>query len=544
MSTFKDRSWLVPYLRRVTVRVLPIPRTVPSLRAGWARTGGGSSWISTWGRLSILLVLAFAFQGSRGLWEPDEGYYANAALQMLDSGDYLVPHLNGAPFLDKPPLVYWIQVAGVLLLGRSEWGLRLGHGLLLAASALLAGASARRSSSDPTAVDASLIFATLPIAFLGANVLTPDMPLAFGLAVALYGLIQLESNPEPEGSSRAWLTTGLGFGLALLAKGPAALPFAAAALVHRIITGRLVATLRDGWAWTGAVLALTPVIVWYFAVSVRLPGAASYFLDQQVVGRILSTHLERNPGWTGALRVYGPTLLVGFAPWAAHSVLRLRSWVPRAWRDRHGASAAPRIELLLVLWIALPMAVFVLAPSRLPLYLLPLAAPVAILAHLAQTRDPLRTSRRREKLVGRFVAAALLLIGVRAWAASIDHYRDSRGAAKEIAGFLRPNVHRVVSVDVNRNGFLLYCAEGIEWVTKDPTPYPYYSPLETLDEELAEIASCPLRHALIVSRRDVDEIHAALVRVGQLCSVESSPRHNPVLICEPSEPPSGPVIAH
>ena len=94
----------------------------------WARS-------SSWGRIAVLLLLAFAFQGTRGLWEPDEGFYANAALGMIDSGDYLVPRLNGAPFLDKPPLIYWLQAAGVRLLGRSEWGLRLGHALPLEARA-------------------------------------------------------------------------------------------------------------------------------------------------------------------------------------------------------------------------------------------------------------------------------------------------------------------------------------------------------------------------------------------------------------------------
>jgi len=54
-----------------------------------------------------LFVLAFAFQGSRGVWEPDEGVYASTALSMFETGDLLIPRLNDNPFLQKPPLAYW-----------------------------------------------------------------------------------------------------------------------------------------------------------------------------------------------------------------------------------------------------------------------------------------------------------------------------------------------------------------------------------------------------------------------------------------------------
>jgi 4-amino-4-deoxy-L-arabinose transferase-like glycosyltransferase len=325
------------------------------------------------------------------LWEPDEGFYANAALGMLDSGDYLVPRLNGAPFLDKPPLVYWLQAAGVRLLGRSEWGLRLGHALLFAASALLVGATARRAS-PATVVDASLLYATLPLAFLAANVLTPDTPLAFGLALALYGLVRLETKSADDSSRLGWLVTGLGFAVALLAKGPAALPFAGAALVHRAIGGRLLVTVRDRWAWAGVALALSPAVAWYGAIVLRLPGAGEYLLDQQVIGRLVSTHLERNAGWGGAVRVYLPTLLIGLAPWALYSTRQLRFSLPRAWRERHAGTPARQVELLLALWTLLPLAIFFAASSRLPFYLL--RSPFWRISHWRPTRPCFGTGAR------------------------------------------------------------------------------------------------------------------------------------------------------
>lgn len=69
---------------------------------------------------ALSLVLALAFQGSRGLWDPDEGRYSNVALQMVDSGDYLTPRRNVETMhVTKPPVTYWAIAASVNVFGRS-----------------------------------------------------------------------------------------------------------------------------------------------------------------------------------------------------------------------------------------------------------------------------------------------------------------------------------------------------------------------------------------------------------------------------------------
>ena len=85
----------------------------------------------------LALLLGLAFQGSRGLWEPDEGRNVNIALGMLQTSDWLVPRLNGEPYLDKPPLHYWTVAAGMALFGRNEWGAPAGQALLFALTVVL-----------------------------------------------------------------------------------------------------------------------------------------------------------------------------------------------------------------------------------------------------------------------------------------------------------------------------------------------------------------------------------------------------------------------
>jgi hypothetical protein len=67
-------------------------------------------------------IMAFGFQGTRGLWDPDEGRYTNVALEMMQSGDYFQPHRHHETLhVTKPPVTYWALAASMQSLGRNEW---------------------------------------------------------------------------------------------------------------------------------------------------------------------------------------------------------------------------------------------------------------------------------------------------------------------------------------------------------------------------------------------------------------------------------------
>ncbi len=77
--------------------------------------------------LVFLFLPAFGFQGTRGLWSPDEGYYVGVAQEMIEHGDWLIPKLQTVPWLDKPSLSLWGIASGMLLFGENEWGARFFH---------------------------------------------------------------------------------------------------------------------------------------------------------------------------------------------------------------------------------------------------------------------------------------------------------------------------------------------------------------------------------------------------------------------------------
>jgi 4-amino-4-deoxy-L-arabinose transferase-like glycosyltransferase len=129
-----------------------------------------------WGLAMALWILAFAW--IRPLSDPDEGRYAVVALDMLRTGNWVTPHLNGLPFFHKPPLYYWLAAGGYELFGVHAWVARVPSmlGAWLASMSLLV--LARRYTGTSTAITAVIIFLTMPFAYLAAQYANMDMLLA------------------------------------------------------------------------------------------------------------------------------------------------------------------------------------------------------------------------------------------------------------------------------------------------------------------------------------------------------------------------------
>ena len=95
--------------------------------------------------LLLLLVFAFALQGSRALYAPDEGRYTDVALQMVESGDWLHPQLApGVPHYTKPPLTYWAVAAALRLGGENTWAARAPNALAFVGAVLMVWRLGRR----------------------------------------------------------------------------------------------------------------------------------------------------------------------------------------------------------------------------------------------------------------------------------------------------------------------------------------------------------------------------------------------------------------
>ena len=145
--------------------------------------------------LVLLLCLSFLFQGTRAIWQPDEGYYVGTAVTMLAKNSISIPYLGEDEiFLDKPPLIYWGIIGGIKLFGHNEFAVRFFHGLSFSLTAVMVGLLAHSIFGNvKIAFLSSLIYATMVVPFIAANFVTPDALLTLWTTTAAFSFWQSES---------------------------------------------------------------------------------------------------------------------------------------------------------------------------------------------------------------------------------------------------------------------------------------------------------------------------------------------------------------
>lgn len=455
------------------------------LRKPEVASGHSAPW------LLALVAFALALLGARGLFEPDEGRYVAVALQMVESGDWLLPKLHHEVLhLSKPPLVYWSVAASLQLFGRSEWAARLPNAIAFILTVVLVAKLARTLAPGRELL-AGMVYATSLLPTVGYQIVTTDTLLAFFETLAVWGFVQREL--AVSGRSRVpW--SAIGFSLAFLTKGPPGLLPALALGVWLLRFRGLPATLRKLFG-PGLLLFLALIASWFVAVLLRHPEAWEYWIGREVVGRVASPEFHRNPGWRGLFEVYVPTLVAALLPWWPWAI-RKRRLVEIVAPDRKPDPAL----WLIVLWVAIPLGVFLLAQSRLPLYLLPLAVPGSILLSRFLPADLLE-ARPARILLSSWIG---LLVLLRALPAVVPSDRDGQLWAQRLRPLLTQPVDELVFVQRKPLYSLAFylgteCErielDGLEAALREPA---VQAPAQTLAEELAEPIPDGLRRVWIV----------------------------------------------
>jgi len=355
----------------------------------------------------VLALLAFRL-GSLPLIGPDEPRYARVAVEMHRAHDWVRPTLAGEPWLEKPPLYYWLASAAYSALGESETAARLPS---LLATLLLVGATAlvgARLYGSAAGLHAGFVAGLSLLPFLYGRAASMDMLLA-ATAAAAVGLLALRllglAGP------RTVLAAAAFAGLATLAKGPLGL------LLPALVVGGYVVATRE-WRWLRELASPWAVIVfvvvaapWYLAISL---DQGRRFLDVFILNHNLERFTSTVHHHPGPFWYYLPVLLVGLFPWSGLAVPGLLRTSPRTSRP----------DLFVLLWLVLPLAFFSLAGSKLPGYVLPCVPPLAIL--MGRAADRLVSERRtpERELSARVVGLASLVLAalvaaVPAWLFSV-----------------------------------------------------------------------------------------------------------------------------
>ena len=329
-------------------------------------------------RWVILLAVALACFGA-GSWslplmDRDEPRFAEASREMLETGNWMVPHLNGQYRFDKPPLIYWLQACSIYTFGASEMAVRLPSILCATLTTGLLAIWGRRLAGDRAGMMAGIIWVACPQSFVHAHLAVADMAMVFFFTVTSWSGWELH---QARGRRRAiigwfWVFfTSLALGF--LAKGPVAWLAALPAILLACGGLSSQSDTASPWRqpkiwWFGGVLTLGIVAIW--GIPALLATRGEYFqvgIGKHVVARsvgVLEGHgLRGLRGYLGSLPFYGLTLLVGFLPWSPWLVKSL-------WRTRT-AGPLSTIDRYLFAGIAGVFVVFTLIRTKLPHYTLP-----------------------------------------------------------------------------------------------------------------------------------------------------------------------------
>ncbi|HTO81079.1 MAG TPA: phospholipid carrier-dependent glycosyltransferase [Methylomirabilota bacterium] len=344
----------------------------------------------------IYLVLL----GQRPLSVPSEARYAEIPREMLASGDWLTPRLNGVKYFEKPPLFYWLQAVDEALFGRSEFAVRMLTAAFGVGGCLVVYVTGRALWSRRTGLLAAGTMATSVLYFELSRQVLLDMPVAFFLTATFTAfLFGIRAPPESPARSRAmYLMYAMAAG-ATLTKGLIGMVLPGlVVLVWLAVTGRW-SELRHVRLPTGTLLFLALTVPWHVAVALRNPEFAWFYFVHEHVLRFLTPEAGRSePAW-----FFIPILIVGWLPWVVFLPSTLWESVSTWWTDRRGCSA----ELFVLLWFLLPLLFFSASRSKLIPYVLPFFPPLALL--LGVWLDRALEQERRVVRGGLFLLSALLI---------------------------------------------------------------------------------------------------------------------------------------
>ncbi|HEY4572566.1 MAG TPA: glycosyltransferase family 39 protein [Thermoanaerobaculia bacterium] len=383
-----------------------------------ARAADLPVWRSCALALGLAVALCFAGIGCHALWSPDEPTGAAVGRAMLESGDLIVPRLNGEPFLEKPPLYWWVQVAAFRLFGVSDTTARIPSALFGVLGLLTAWALGRLWGTERQGLLAVCVLGTTLLFLCNVGRVIVDPALLFFVALAHLGFA-LVAAPRSSRDARGarWLIA-VALALAFLVKGVVAVGLGAGPpVIYLLLT-------RRRMAWQDLRLLVLPcllslgLLVVPWAVALQHAGgwaALRECLLSNTAGRFASTAQTRRYGHSQPFYYYlevGPPLLL---PW----ILALPAML-RAGAFRGGARGGEARRLFLA---AAGLGVLLLsaAATKREIYLLPLlpawsAAVAWWLARIAEQGPGDTWDRRTLKSLAGFAVLLPLLLGTAALA--------------------------------------------------------------------------------------------------------------------------------
>lgn len=360
----------------------------------------------SWQRVGVFVALLSMFVhwvsiGDHSLYSPDEGRYGRASLTMVESGNWVVPVLDGRPHLTKPPLTYWLQAISVGVFGKSEFAVRLPSVIAGSVTVLMTFILASHMRNRRSGIMAMVLLSIMPIHVIVSRLaITDPLLTCFWMGALTSGFLAVKTL-RPGLSWTMWACVAG----ALMTKGPLGLVPVLVILLWITLAGRW-SDLDLLRIHIGLPIAVAPLLAWAAMALAVEPAAMDVWINE-TLSRASGTGDHPEPWF-----YFIPIFLAGAFPATAMLVLP-------GWNVSFGETIENlrnrRDSALLAIAVVVPFVLFSVVAGKLATYILPVCPPLAVLTALmlddwiAGRYDCPRVNRRPPDVVYTLAATTSLV---------------------------------------------------------------------------------------------------------------------------------------
>lgn len=338
---------------------------------------------SSWQDILFLTIflggLFFFMIGGRPLSAPDEGRYTEIAREMVATGDYVTPRLNGVKYFEKPPLMYWMTALSLKIAGVKEGAMRFWPaflGLLGCLGVYAVGASLYGRAHGRWA---ALILGTSVLFYAHTRLLILDMAVSMWMSFALLSfLMATRSVARPQSLYLGGFFVSMA--LALLSKGLIGIVLPGCVILIWALMTRDMTPVKLAFNPKGIALFALIALPWHVMAALRNPEFLHFYFIHEHFERYLTTvHGRYQPFW-----FFVPILAIGWMPWTVFLVAPFKDALCQAKifftkKTEEEFSPHAKENLFFLIWAVFIFLFFSVSSSKLIPYILCIFPPLALI---------------------------------------------------------------------------------------------------------------------------------------------------------------------